>query len=489
MSLTKVTYAMIDGASVNVLDYGAVGDGVTDDTAAIQAAIDYAKSEPNGVIPSVYLPAGIYKITAPLEINDVRGLRVHGDGRGRPVSQNISDSQGATTIFYDGVAGTGTDPNILNVTAAFELGSGNTVRGCVFHDFSIWCGDKCNGFRLYLANTCTFRNIYILNPIIGVYAETSCFSNLWEAVEVSTPSIGHFDLRASCHSNLLTKCTFNNPSNSTTTPDFCVRIAIIDNCSEVSLVGCNFDSYFTEKIIRVAEHTTGTKDCLGFSMFGNYIEIRNDGATTHCVSLEGGYGIAISGNRFTCETSAPVLYGISCIPAATTTVDGVSVTGNFFENFSTAAIRVNADTENVWAAGNSLNNVPELFTDVNTQTTSGGFDEGVLSVPSLKKLALGSAVKYTIASGAITIGDTSYIKVDTEGGAATDDLDTINGATSDGQILVIQDFDATHDVTVKDGTGNLQLASDFTILNGRSKLTLIWNALNNNWEEIARSSN
>ena len=40
MSLTKVTYSMIDGSPVNVRDFGAVGDGVTNDTAAIQAAID-----------------------------------------------------------------------------------------------------------------------------------------------------------------------------------------------------------------------------------------------------------------------------------------------------------------------------------------------------------------------------------------------------------------------------------------------------------------
>jgi hypothetical protein len=40
MALTKVTFSMIDGVPVNVNDYGAVGDGVTDDSAAIQAAIN-----------------------------------------------------------------------------------------------------------------------------------------------------------------------------------------------------------------------------------------------------------------------------------------------------------------------------------------------------------------------------------------------------------------------------------------------------------------
>jgi hypothetical protein len=44
MSLTKVRNQMIEGAAVNVLDFGAVGDGVTDDTAAIQAAIYHAES-------------------------------------------------------------------------------------------------------------------------------------------------------------------------------------------------------------------------------------------------------------------------------------------------------------------------------------------------------------------------------------------------------------------------------------------------------------
>lgn len=55
MPLTKVSYSMIQGSPVNVLDYGADPTGSADSTAAIQAAIDT-----NG---TVWIPNGTYSIT------------------------------------------------------------------------------------------------------------------------------------------------------------------------------------------------------------------------------------------------------------------------------------------------------------------------------------------------------------------------------------------------------------------------------------------
>ena len=60
MALTKANNRMIDGATVNVLDFGATGDGTTDDTAAIQAAINYAATSNSG---KVFFPAGHYIVT------------------------------------------------------------------------------------------------------------------------------------------------------------------------------------------------------------------------------------------------------------------------------------------------------------------------------------------------------------------------------------------------------------------------------------------
>lgn len=60
--ITKNTNRMIDGAAANVLDFGAVGDGVADDTTKIQAAFDSGAE-------TILIPDGTYLLTSTLDIS------------------------------------------------------------------------------------------------------------------------------------------------------------------------------------------------------------------------------------------------------------------------------------------------------------------------------------------------------------------------------------------------------------------------------------
>lgn len=80
-------YVALSAGIFNVRNYGAKGDGVTDDTAAIQAALDDATTVAASGLstrfqrkPTVHFPAGVYRITAGFTPITVRGTRITGGG-------------------------------------------------------------------------------------------------------------------------------------------------------------------------------------------------------------------------------------------------------------------------------------------------------------------------------------------------------------------------------------------------------------------------
>jgi hypothetical protein len=95
MSLTKSSYSMTTGAVVNVKDFGAFGNGINDDTDAIQAAIDYAikQYDPTETTQNVnnveyywkqtavYFPKGKYQILKTLNLSFRNHFTVFGEDK------------------------------------------------------------------------------------------------------------------------------------------------------------------------------------------------------------------------------------------------------------------------------------------------------------------------------------------------------------------------------------------------------------------------
>ena len=114
MALTKTHNRMIAGSVANVFDFGAVGNGTTDDTAAIQAAID---SSASGI--TVLLPAGTYKVTDTILLKRT-GVRLIGEG------------EGVTFVKYENAAG-----GVLFSGDAAKTASTNTYERCAITDLEI----------------------------------------------------------------------------------------------------------------------------------------------------------------------------------------------------------------------------------------------------------------------------------------------------------------------------------------------------------------
>jgi Pectate lyase superfamily protein/Major tropism determinant N-terminal domain len=94
----------------SVKDFGAKGDGVTDDTAAIQRALDRTYGGSQGVLPvfhhrTVYFPAGDYKITATLNIPPF--TRIQGEGKRTTIIEGAQ--AGPLAQLVDGLGQVGTE--------------------------------------------------------------------------------------------------------------------------------------------------------------------------------------------------------------------------------------------------------------------------------------------------------------------------------------------------------------------------------------------
>lgn len=265
---------------LNVKDYGAVGDGVTDDAAAIQACFDaafgtFASPHGNGgQNKAVYFPAGIYTVSKPVGPADVWGGKIFGDG----MNQSYLQFTGASPFIW----------------STFNANS--------------------SGSNLYVDKPSTAATDGVFNgyvPLAGILSGTGVPANtqILSQTSGSTGSSGVYV--TSVLGTTVAQVT--NSSNNTLT---------------VSWIGCalsadrmNFTAVSDMSFSATADSSSGQNysislmiwaDGRGTSAHGNnFVNCATAGSNQGVTVVRLPYGAAMSENTFTnCNLSSHSLYGL-----------------------------------------------------------------------------------------------------------------------------------------------------------------------------------
>jgi|APSaa5957512535_1039671.scaffolds.fasta_scaffold47296_3 hypothetical protein len=196
MGLTKTTDRMTSGGQVNVMDFGAVGDGTTDDSAAIQAAIDYCLVNTltldSNFIKTLIIP-GNHKLDTPLTIDLNLGqrnfFRIEGRGTGAGfTTANIpfaftTTGQTSHMIIFSNLAFNGSYVNsgleryAFNLEKLFRI----TIENCAF--MGIRVGYSPQYVQSVRFTGCAVRGVkgsafYFGDAIFDVTIEDSIFETI-----------------------------------------------------------------------------------------------------------------------------------------------------------------------------------------------------------------------------------------------------------------------------------------------------------------------
>lgn len=197
MALTKAHNRMIAGSYISVKDFGAVGDGVTDDSAAIQAAFNQAAADQINAVytgssnavnggPTVYFPVGVYRMNTKLDVGVTRHVSMMGSGK----VLILGDTSLARGVDF--ISGTGlrylTASNIQfqNFDTVFDISTNNL-------DLSRWDFDnvQAEAVNLFIdtdshstsrSTIVSFRDCiwqYSVNRIARIFCDNVTFDNCW----------------------------------------------------------------------------------------------------------------------------------------------------------------------------------------------------------------------------------------------------------------------------------------------------------------------
>lgn len=202
--VNKATYR--EALNVTMSPYGAVGDGTTDDTAAIQAAITAASSSGKSVfLPS---PSSFYKITAALNLGS--GCHIIGEQGYKTIIRNTSSS-GQVFNINPSLGGNGN-----YILEHLRIGGTGNVTGLSS------TGVVYTGYVSYLTLTDVHFEADLamcINANLIVCDFNKCTFGYWQQTSIHA-SHGHLNINGgvlNSNVNIFRQCKFNNAKASYST--------------------------------------------------------------------------------------------------------------------------------------------------------------------------------------------------------------------------------------------------------------------------------
>ena len=210
---------------VNVKDYGAKGDGVTDDTAAINAALNYVRvhAVADHTTVRVTFPAGRYIVTAPLNFTGIANwyTPVIIDGCGSELwlksATAVVDCFSSRWLTFQNLAIFGDPTSTPKV--GIQLGRTGSVQGDFITLINVKCGGNFTFAGLYnfasetmTAYACTFNN---LATTAGAFCAVLDGINHWNVLSTFVTVSAPANTIQSNNSITFDCCTFqgNNTGN------------------------------------------------------------------------------------------------------------------------------------------------------------------------------------------------------------------------------------------------------------------------------------
>lgn len=500
----------------NVRDYGATGNGTTDDTAAIQDAINAAGAAGGGV---VFLPPGTYLVSDTLEFY-FPGVFLRGAGMWNTKLTRSTD-YGDTIIFGGGQAGTGTLLSNTGISDLTIISTGLTTSGAHIrysgvtrHQLKgIYLNNGFIGIRADALTAAYFSDIYVV--FTDIYGGSATGRRYFQFGIASSYS------HKSCGDLFITNFNIRGNTSGQVT-EFGVNIEAADGIwFENGHVGNS-----TEANIRIGGPTS---DVINLVFFSN---VMSDEGTGYGLLLESYATLAFRTIKFVNCT-----FKSGGIPAWATTgiaiAAGCTVTGLSFDNCTVTeygnngVLLASTDSSNITFAnctvrGNGRNTADtypgySVLAGVSSVVISGGssgkaYDsgstgtqaygiqfstghsnilvDGVDLTGNTLGSVLGGSETVLVLDSCMSQDNTTVASASTLTPPAIGNVISVTGTTTINNVQVsrvgrIITLLFTDSVTVND-TGNLKLAGAFSAT-ADDTLTLVYDG--SYWLEISRSAN